>query len=62
MFGWFTRDPTKSLRRRYEAKLKEAVQLQRSGDIPAFALASAEAEELLTQLRQSEQAQRGVDG
>jgi hypothetical protein len=61
MFGWFSRDPTKGLRRRYEAKLEEAVQLQRSGDIPAFAIASAEAEELLQQLRQSEAARRGAD-
>jgi hypothetical protein len=59
LFGLFKRDPTKRLRQQYEAKMREAMDLQRKGDIPAFAIASGEAEELLKQLEAAEAAKAG---
>ena len=56
MFGWFRRNKAKDLRRRYEAKMKEALDLQRQGDIPAFALATAEADELYQALQAAQSA------
>lgn len=54
MFGFWKRDPVKSLRSRYEAKMEEAMRLQRAGDIPAFALAQAEASALYEELQAAE--------
>ena len=42
--GLFSRDPTKKLHKEYLRLLKEARDLQRKGDIPAFARKTAEAE------------------
>jgi len=46
MFGLFRRDPVAKLQKRYEKLMKEAQQLQRHGDIPAFAIKDAEAREV----------------
>ena len=58
MFGWFRKDKKSELRRRYEAKMKEAMDLQRQGDIPAFAIATAEADEMFKELQAQEGAGR----
>ena len=42
--GLFSRDPTKKLNKEYRRLLKEARDLQRKGDIPAYARKTAEAE------------------
>jgi hypothetical protein len=39
-------DPTRALEREYSKLLREARDLQRGGDIPAFAKKTAEAEEI----------------
>lgn len=44
--GLFKKDPAKKLRKSYERKLKEAMQLQRGGDIKGYAAAMAEAESI----------------
>lgn len=46
----FKKDPTKKLRKAIEAKMKDAMQAQRSGDIPKFAALTAEAEALEKEL------------
>ncbi len=56
VFGWFKKDPKKELRARYEKLMAEAQQLQRSGDIPAFAMKDAEAREVWEQLEALERA------
>lgn len=50
MFRWLRADPSKELQRRYEARMADAMRLQRAGDIPRFAEVHAEAQELLAQL------------
>lgn len=44
MFKFLKKDPVEKLNQRYLALLKEARDLQRSGDIPAFAKKTSEAE------------------
>jgi len=46
MFGLFKKDPIKKLEKEYEQMLEKARDIQRSGDIKAFAIYSGEAEEL----------------
>ncbi len=50
MFNWFKRDPLKTLRKQYSAKLEEAMQAQRNGDIRSYAMLSEEAAALWAQL------------
>ncbi|TIH09773.1 DUF6435 family protein [Pseudomonas leptonychotis] len=50
MFGLFKNDPAKKLRKQYSAKLEEAMQAQRSGDIRSYATLSEEAQALWVQL------------
>jgi len=47
-------DPTRPLERRYNKLLLEARNLQRSGDIPAFAAKTREAEDLRKKIEQHE--------
>ena len=55
MFGWFKKKTGKEkLQEKYEALMKEAMDLQRGGDIPAFAKKSAEAEAVLKQIEETE--------
>lgn len=60
MFGWFKRDPVKALEKRYKEALEHAMQLQRHGDIPGFAVAHARALELEKQLEQLERSQQST--
>lgn len=46
MFGLFKSDPTKKLEKALHAKLEEARDVQRSGDVVAAAKLYAEAEEM----------------
>ena len=44
MFGLFKKDPIKQLEKEYMKLMEEAMNIQRSGDIKAYALKVAEAE------------------
>ena len=46
MFGLFKKDPIKKLEKQHAKLLEEAMQLQRGGDIKAYAKKMGEAEEL----------------
>ena len=50
MFGLFKKDPVKKLEKQYYAMLEKARDIQRSGDIKAYALIMAESEELWKQI------------
>jgi hypothetical protein len=50
MFSIFKKDPSKKLNKCYEAKLEQAMLAQRNGDIKGYAMLTAEAEEIATQL------------
>ncbi len=55
MFSIFKKDPSKKLNKRYEAKLEQAMLAQRNGDIKGYAMLTAEAEEIATQLNSLKQ-------
>ena len=46
MFGLFKKDPTKKMRKEYDEMLEKARDIQRSGDLRAYAKILEEAEEL----------------
>ena len=46
MFGFFKKDPLKKLQKEYEAKLEEAMHMQRNGKIREYSFLSAEAEDI----------------
>lgn len=50
MFGFFKSDPARKLRKQYEAKLAEAMQAQRNGDIRGYAELSAQADAIWKEL------------
>ncbi len=50
MFKLFKRDPRKPLQQAYEAKLKQAMESQRNGDIRRYSELTAEADELYRRL------------
>jgi len=50
MFNFFKADPIKKLRKQYEQKMLEARDLQRKGDIKAFAAKTAEAEAIMEEM------------
>lgn len=50
MFNLFKTDPVKKLRKQYEQKMLEARDLQRKGDIKAFALKTAEADAIMAEM------------
>ena len=54
MFALFKSNPTKQLRKRYQAKLEEAMLAQRKGDIKTYSFITAEAEELLKEIEELE--------
>lgn len=56
MFGFLKSDPIKKLRKQYDAKLTQAQQAQRSGDIKGFAELSAEADAIWKELQPLEKA------
>ncbi|MCB5226115.1 DUF6435 family protein [Alishewanella sp. 16-MA] len=50
MFKWLKPDPEKKLRKRYDAKLEQAMHAQRNGDMRLFADLTEESEALWQQL------------
>lgn len=50
MFGLFKKDPLKELEKKHASLLKEAMNIQRSGDIKAFARKMGEAEEVAVEI------------
>ena len=44
MFGWFKSDPIEKLDRQYKAKLKEAMETQRNGNMRLYAELTQQAE------------------
>ena len=46
MFGLFKKDPLKKLQKEYEAKLGEAMHMQRNGKIREYSFLSSEAEDI----------------
>ena len=46
MFGLFKKDPLKKLQKEYEAKLEEAMHMQRNGKIREYSFLSSEAEDI----------------
>lgn len=58
MFGLFKDRSLQKLQKQYHLKLEEARDLQRYGDIVAYAQKTAEAEEIRLQIEQLEEAQR----
>ena len=57
MLSWFRKNSVDKLKRAYAAKLEEARDLQRYGDIVAYSAKTAEAEELLQEIDRLEAAQ-----
>ena len=51
MFSFFKKDPLKQLNKQYSAKLKQAMQSQRNGDIKSYSLLTFEAEQILDQIK-----------
>lgn len=51
MFGFFRQDPLKKLEAQYARLLEQARDLQRQGDIQAFAQKSAEADAVLQEIQ-----------
>ena len=54
MLSWFKSDPTKKLRKKYDAKLEEGMQAQRRGDIKSYAMLTAEAEKIWEEIKKLE--------
>lgn len=50
MLSFLKKDPIKKLDKAYEAKLEQAMQAQRNGDMKLYAAISVEAEELIQQI------------
>lgn len=56
MFSMFKSDPTKKLKKLYEAKLEAAMLAQRGGDIRSYSMLSAEADVLYKEFLAAEEA------
>lgn len=52
MFKFLRRDPTRKLRKQYDAKLEQAMLAQRRGDIKSYSMLTSEAEQLWQELQQ----------
>ena len=50
LFGLFKQDPIKKLEKQYAQLMEQAMQIQRSGDLKAYAVKIQEAEAVLAQL------------
>lgn len=46
VFGLFSKDPTKKLRKIYDQKSTEAMHAQRKGDIKTYSMLTAEADKI----------------
>jgi len=53
MFGLFKKDPIAKLQKEYEAKMLEARDVQRSGDLRKYARVMEEAEEILKKIEEA---------
>ena len=56
MFSLFKRNPAKKLRKDYLAKLKQAMEAQRNGNMRAYAFLTEEAEGIRKQMEAAEAA------
>ncbi len=52
MFGLFKKDPVKKLEKEYQQLMEEAMHVQRSGDLKAYARKIEESEKILAQLQE----------
>ena len=52
MFGLFKKDPVKKLEKEYSALMEKARDVQRSGDLKAYARIIAESEEILKKIEE----------
>ena len=52
MFGLFKKDPIKQLEKKYLKLMEEAMQIQRGGDIKAYAQKAAEAEKVAEEIEE----------
>ena len=50
MFNLFKKNPTKDLEKKHKAIMQEAMALQRSGDLRAYAVKIEEAEKIMDQI------------
>jgi len=50
MFGLFKKDPVKKLEKKYLKLMEEAMEIQRGGDIKAYAQKTAEAEKVAEEI------------
>ncbi|MAK45533.1 DUF6435 family protein [Spongiibacter sp.] len=57
MFSLFKKDPVAKLNKAYLAKLEKAMQAQRNGDIKAYSMITAEAEQIAAEMQQLKDAQ-----
>ncbi|REL26507.1 Lacal_2735 family protein [Thalassotalea euphylliae] len=57
MFSFFKRDPIKKLNKQHAAKLEQAMHAQRNGDIKSYAMLTAEAEQIASEIKAIEQSQ-----
>ena len=55
MFGFFKKDPVKKLQKEYEAKLEEAMLMQRNGKIREYSFLSSEAEDIRQKIEAARQ-------
>ncbi|GFD78726.1 hypothetical protein KUL118_15880 [Tenacibaculum sp. KUL118] len=55
MFGLFKSNPTKKLRKQYDALLEKAMHAQRNGDIKTYSLLTAQSEQLWKEIEALEQ-------
>lgn len=62
MFGFLKRDPVARLKKRYAVLMAEATELQRQGDIRAFAFKTEEAEKVAAELTRLESEKGGPGG
>ncbi|HEA19019.1 MAG: DUF6435 family protein [Pseudoalteromonas prydzensis] len=51
MFSFFKKDPLKQLNKQYSAKLEQAMQSQRNGDIKSYSQLTFEAEQILDKIK-----------
>ena len=57
MFGLFKKNPTAKLEKAYQKLMEEAMHIQRSGDLKAYAAKIEEAEQIASQIQQLQQKQ-----
>ncbi|MBP8240226.1 MAG: Lacal_2735 family protein [Saprospiraceae bacterium] len=53
MFGLFKKDPVKEWQKQYRQLMEEAMHIQRSGDLRAYAVKIAEAEEVAKKIEEA---------